>query len=196
MNWLSSPKVRLALIVNGLYFLSFFTPAARHRQPHFFTSVHESGGRLHVSLKDDLTLMDEPGRRLHLSASFRARPQEEPGWVTLRFMLFSNTGTYPEDCLLAIRADGVPLWPDSARGGRNWASTAWSRERVPRSVTKLDGGQVLETLGAESLSMELPYDLFLKMISAKRLVIILGPDRAELTADQVEALRDMHRRLQ
>ena len=31
------------------------------------------------------------------------------------------------------------------------------------------------------------------MISAKRVVVRLGPDRVELTADQIEALRDMHR---
>ena len=30
MHWLSSPKVRLALIVNGLYFISLFTPTERY----------------------------------------------------------------------------------------------------------------------------------------------------------------------
>lgn len=228
MYLLSSPKVRLALIVNGLYFISLFTPTSRHGRPHLFTheremraehpaqfvlppdyvplpppsaprraTAFESGGRIHVSLNDDLTLVKKPGRTLTLSPSFSARtqPQEEPGWVLLRFTLFSNQGTYPDDCLLAITADGAPVWPELARSDRRWPSTAWTRESVPHSSTKLPDGQVMETLAAESLSMELPYELFLKMISAKQVRIILGPDRVELTADQIEALRDMHRRL-
>lgn len=33
MGFLSNPKVRLALIVNGLYFISVFTPTPRHARP-------------------------------------------------------------------------------------------------------------------------------------------------------------------
>src|SRR5215207_5934858 len=37
MSWFSSPKVRLALIVNGLYFMSLFTtPWSHHKRPGFF----------------------------------------------------------------------------------------------------------------------------------------------------------------
>jgi hypothetical protein len=41
MNWLSSPKVRLGLIVNGLYFISLFTPATRHTRPRLFAHARE-----------------------------------------------------------------------------------------------------------------------------------------------------------
>src|ERR1044072_4211322 len=36
MCWLSNPKVRLALIVNGLYFISLLPPATPHPRPRFF----------------------------------------------------------------------------------------------------------------------------------------------------------------
>ena len=36
MSWLSSPKVRLALIVNGLYFISLFTPTTPYTRPRLF----------------------------------------------------------------------------------------------------------------------------------------------------------------
>src|SRR5215210_4299823 len=41
MNWLSSPKVRLGLIVNGLYFISLFTPATPHNRPRLFAHTRE-----------------------------------------------------------------------------------------------------------------------------------------------------------
>jgi hypothetical protein len=42
MRWLSSSKVRLALIVNGLYFISVFTPTTQHSRPRFFAHTHEA----------------------------------------------------------------------------------------------------------------------------------------------------------
>ncbi|MFL6256782.1 MAG: hypothetical protein ACJ74T_17390 [Pyrinomonadaceae bacterium] len=220
--------MRLALIVNGLYFISLFTPTTRPARPHLFTHsremraeqqtqfalppdyvplpppsaprrafAYESGGRIHVSLNDDLILIKKPGHMLTLSPSFSARtqPQEEPGGALLRFTLFSNQDNYPDDCQLSITADGARVWPELVRDGRSWPTTDWTRESVPHSSTKLPDGQMMETMAAESLSMELPYELFLKMISAKQVRIILGPDKVELTADQIDALRDMHRRL-
>ena len=119
-SWLSNPKVRLGLIVNGLYLFSLFTPTSSHQRPHLFehasgvravralrppapgpeaptasgsrTSTLLSDGRLHISLNQDLTLVKRPDRTLLLSPSFSARvqPFEEPTSVVLRFMLFSR----------------------------------------------------------------------------------------------------------
>jgi hypothetical protein len=85
----------------------------------------------------------------------------------------------------------VTLWPESTRA----ESPGWQRERVPHSSATLEDGRVVETLAAESLSTRISYEGFTNMTSAKRIIVRLGPDRVELTADQIESLRDMHRRI-
>src|ERR1044071_1504557 len=220
MSWHSSPKVRLALIVNGLYFISLFTPTTPHTRPRLFAharepwrksapqpdhvplappiaayraSAYESGGLLHVSLTQDMTLVQRPGRKVLFSPSFSAptRPPAEPDSALLTFIIQAGEQTCQNDCPLTITADGVTVWTSYSHGN----SPGWQRERVQHSSAKLEDGQVVETLAAESLSTRMAYDAFIGMISAKRVIIRLGPDWVELTADQIEALRDMHRRL-
>lgn len=232
MSWLSSPKVRLALIVNGLYFISLFTPSAQHGRPDFLArarakqaaralpaaqseyvplpppsapsraSAFESGGLLHVSLNKDRTLVKRPGRTLLFSPSFSVRTHpleeqnfEEPKTVLLNFIIYANGETCPSDCPLTIAADDKVVWPNYTRADTPAYSSGWKREQVPYSSTKSADGQVVETMAAESLSMRISYEQFLDTISARRVIVKLGPDRVELTADQIEALRDMHRRL-
>ena len=232
MRWLSSPKVRLALIVNGLYFISLFTTATPQTRPHFFTqareslvsrtssrvarvprpaiplpppsgpsraTAHESGGALHVALKEDLTLVRRPGRTLILAPSFGVsrHPSEEsaPDSVTLNFIILASEEPCPGDCPLTIAADGKVVWPDYRRADAPGRSRGWQRERAPHSSTESADGQVIETMATESLSLRISYEQFLDTISARRVIVKLGPDRVELTADQLEALRDMHRRL-
>jgi hypothetical protein len=230
MSWLSSPKVRLALIVNGLYFISLVTPTAPHTRPRLFAharesrggdravpvaqpdyvplpppsapsraSAFESGGLLHVSLNNDLMLVKRPERRLVLSPSFSARtfPPAEPQSVLLNFILYttSDEKSCPGDCPLTIRANEEVLWPERSAIDPGGHSYGWKREGVPHSSDRLEDGSVVETMAAESFSAEVPYDTFLDIISARRVVVRLGPDWVELTADQIEALRDMHRRL-
>jgi hypothetical protein len=228
MHWLSNPKVKLALLVNGLYFLSFYTPSSPHNaRPHFFAqareevsrrrapvglpdyvplpppsapgraAAYESGGMLHVSLSKDLTLVKRPGRTLLLSPSFSAPayPPGEPEFVRFNFILYSDEETCPADCPLTITADGETLWTIAKAEDPRFNTYGWRRERVPHSSSKLQDGRVVETLAAESFDAVLFYETFIDMLSAKRVIIGLGPDRVELTADQIEALREMHRRL-
>lgn len=229
MRWLSSPKVRLGLIVNGLYFISLFTTAAPQTRPHFFAqareslaarpsrvaraervtlpppsapsraTAYESGGTLHVTLKKDLTLVRRPGRALLLSPSFTVSkyPSEEsePDSVLLNFIIYAGDETCPGDCPLTIAADNRVVWPDYRRADALAYSHGWQRECVPYSSAESADGQTVETMAAESLSMRISYGQFLDTVSARRVVIKLGPDRVELTAEQIEALRDMHRRL-
>jgi len=54
---------------------------------------------------------------------------------------------------------------------------------------------VAETLAAEVFTTEIPYETFVEIISARRVVLSLGPDKVELTHDQIEAMRDMSRRV-
>ncbi len=229
MSWLSSPKVRLALIVNGLYFISIFTPTMPHTRPRFFeraratrearampvarpgyvplpppaapsrASAFQSGNLLHVSLNDDLMLLKRPGRKLLLSPSFSARtsPPADPQSVLLNFILYTTADgeSCPDNCPLTIKADEEVVWPERSALDPGEHSYSWKRESVPHSSEKLEDGRVVETMAAESFSAEIPYDKFLDIISARRVVVRLGPDRVELNADQIEALRDMQRRL-
>jgi hypothetical protein len=228
MSWLSNPKVKLALYVNGLYFLSFYMPPSPHKdRPHFFAqareqaarrpapaglpdyvplpppsapsraTAYESGGLLHVSLSKDLTLVKRRGRTLLLSPSFSARsyPPNEPDFVRLNFIVYADKETCPGDCPLTITADGATLWPFTEAPDPRFNTYTLRRESVPHSSSRLEDGGVVETLAAESFTAEMFYETFLDMISAKRIIVRLGPDRVELTADQIEALRDMHRRL-
>ena len=228
MHWLSKPKVKLALFVNALYLLTFFTPpsppntrrhllahtrrppAVRHSPvglPEYVplpppsapsrAAAYESGGMLHVSLSKDLTLVKRPGRELRLSPFFSAPayPPNEPEFVRLSFILYTDKETCPGDCPLTITADGATMWPLTEAADPRFNTHGWRRERVPHTSSKLPDGSVVETLATESFHTEMSYETFLDMLSAKRVIIKLGPDRVELTADQIEALRDMHRRL-
>ncbi len=219
MHWLRSPKVRLGLIVNALYFVSLFTPAQPHRRPRFYERLAErrtesaaaahtlpayaplpppagpskaetnySSGQLNIYLSNDLTLVKRPGHTLLLSPLMTARPGEPvaPNSILLRFVSFSSAVYYDDDTPMVITADGTEMWRYGSTGE---VDDMPSHARVPHSVT-YDGGSVNETIGHE-----LPYDVFVEIISARRVIVELGPDRVELTADQIEALRDMHRKL-
>lgn len=213
MNWLASPKVRLALIVNGLYFVSLLTPPAAPTRPRLFqrahgdyavraapkkapdfaplappsppskaaTSVSKEFDQLDVYLTNDLTLVSKPGHRLMLSPTFttRASRPETPDSVLLRFISYSNGRTLSNVTPLTITADGEEVLDESAH---LW----YGGDAVPAG----DGSRMIEGVG-----VELPYEVFIKVIGARQLVVQLGADRVELTADQVEALRDMLRRL-
>jgi hypothetical protein len=220
MHWFSSPKVRLAIIVNGLYFISLFTPTTQHSRPRLFsreyreygnlevrevskrqpvyaslpppsgpskaaTWVNKDFNQLDVYLTNDLTLVNRSGYRLLLSPAFttRANNPEAPDTVLLRFVSYSNTWTYSDTNWLTITADGRYMW-------REDLSSRYSKNPVPQSDTEGEGGGIVRTAG-----INLPYELFIETISARQVIIQFGPDRVELTAEQIEALRDMHRRL-
>jgi hypothetical protein len=93
--------------------------------------------------------------------------------------------------MLVINADGSRLWESAANGT---FSTGWTRNKVPASTITLDDGQVAETLAAETFTTQIPYVTFVNIISARRVVLSLGPDKVELTNDQIQTLREMNRR--
>jgi hypothetical protein len=224
MNWLLRPKVIFGFLVNYFFvvFTIFYAlvggGAHARRQsdavrlgpaapgviyaplppdPSRASSVNVAG-RLHVSLNRDLTLIKRPGFTLSLSPSFDAllRSPGEPRYVTFRFTRFANGQNCPGDCPLSFKADGRLYWPDGAAGGVLRAPRMnWSRQSVPRSSEKLPDGQVLETMAADTLSTEMPYDVFAEIITSNEVVLTLGADSVKLTLEQLEALRDMHRQL-
>jgi hypothetical protein len=221
MDWFFRPKVQLGLFVNLIFVVfTIVSPIfGEHRRsvyiartveydpplishaplpprpaPSKITSV-ESDGQVSVSLRDDLTLVRKPDRTLVFAPSFsaRARPAAElPSTVTLRFTIFSSgEEACPDACMLVINADGARVWESAANGT---FSTGWTRNKVPASTITLDDGQVAETLAAETFTTQIPYVTFVNIISARRVVLSLGPDKVELTDDQIQILREMNRR--
>ncbi|HKG13324.1 MAG TPA: hypothetical protein VKB12_08290 [Pyrinomonadaceae bacterium] len=217
MEWLFKPKVLLGLLVNFAFVIFTLvsssgerTALGRRRMPVVDTdsrtipyappaatgkvTVLESDGRVSVFLTNDLTLVKKPDRTLVFAPSFSkgARPAEPPPTVTLRFTIFSGEEACPGACMLIINADGSHVWESAANGT---FSTGWTREKVPASTISLADGQVAETLAAETFTTKIPYKTFLDIINSKRVVLSLGPDKVKLTREQIESLREMHRRV-
>ncbi|MET0626646.1 MAG: hypothetical protein ABW250_27180 [Pyrinomonadaceae bacterium] len=220
--WLYSSKVRLGLLVNGLYLLSLALPS--HSQvggrPYAYTyrewtenrtspppptaypplpaargeskaetNYVQSADQLDVYLKRDLMLVDVSGHTLLLSPTFSTsgRRAETPRTALLRFVSFSSTQVFDNNSPMVITADGTELWRYGTDSG---ADATPSGAKVLHSVTRDEEGRVVETIGHE-----VPYEVFYNMLVAEHVDITLGRDSVELNTAQVEALRDMHRRI-
>ena len=220
MRWLSSSKVRLGLVVNGLYLLSLLVPSPQSnaltysltgaRPPARLRSVNppdyapltpqtqplqadthywKHSGQLDVYLTNELTLVRERGHTLLLSPSFstQALSPERPRTVLFHFSAFSHEQFYDRDSRFVITADGEELWRYGRRApGDETPPTG----KALHSAALDDKGQVFESLGHE-----IPYDLFVRIVGARRVALELGPERVEFTREQMAALRDMHSRL-
>lgn len=217
MHWLSNPKVRLALIVNGIYFISLVTPTPPRAPSRLFARPFENGGalpaprrtpvfvnlpppsgpskaatwvskgfdQLDVYLANDLTLVQRPDYRLVLSPAFttKASNPETPDTVLLRFLSYTHGMVPANTSSVTITADGKYVWDEGL-------ARRYNADSPPGSATGGEAGEVLVTR-----SINVPYAVFAEIISARKVVIQYGLDRVELTAEQFEALRDMHRRL-
>lgn len=218
--WLYSSKVRLGLLVNGLYLLSLLVPSpsqtgghvydagaydrpgfARSRRPPVTVGLPPSKGptkatsyrvkgsdSLAVYLDKDLTLQETPGRRLLLAPTFTVRDDEEqPDAVLLRFIAFSDEPAPAADNRFYILADGRQVWPAyGTDGGAVWED--WNEQAVPPSVTHSEEDGFIENFGRT-----IPYEVFAEAVAARRVTLSLGPYFVRLSAEQLEALRDMHR---
>ncbi|HEX8355491.1 MAG TPA: hypothetical protein VF611_21465, partial [Pyrinomonadaceae bacterium] len=144
--------------------------------------------QIEVYLTNDLTLVRRPGHTLLLSPTFTADADGggPPDSILLRFVSFSHEQVFSDHSALAITADGEIRWPNLTL----YSHPTPSDTRARHSATTGEDGQVVETVGET-----LPYEEFVRIVSARNVTVMLGPDVVELTAEQVEALRDMHRKL-
>ena len=220
--WLSNSKVRVGLLVNGLYLLSLILPSPAQvggrpfahtyelfgaetsgrpaRRPPVVvelppptgpskaTSHYDAGsGIVTYYLDKDMTLLASPDLQLVLSPSFIARAGDSPGSVLLLFNGHSREQALSTNNQLSITADGKLAWPAySADGDPDWKG--WNEDSALPYVTRMPDGRVAEYIGKT-----IPYEVFAKAISARSVVVNLGPHAVELNAKQLEALRDMHR---
>lgn len=220
MSWLSSPKVRLALIVNGLYFISILMPTTPHTRPRLFARPYETRDARGASKRTPVfvhlpppsgpskatTYANEESDHLDVYLTNDLILVRRPGHQ----LLFSPTFTTrvsnpaaPNTVLLRFISNSdeqmfsstTPLMI-SADGVEKWDDTEDNGSNLYRtnngrhSITVDTDGGVVETVG-----VELPYETFQEIISSRQIEIQLGRDKVKLTADQTDALRDMYRRL-
>jgi hypothetical protein len=218
MDWLFKPKVQLGLFVNFVFimFTLVSSAAGEHgynlqvvpleplTRPNNGTPIYvalppptgpsratsyldRTSGEINVYLDNDIDLIRRPGFLLLLSPTFTVSSTGEvPRSVLLRFVSFSGAQYFSYNNKLMLTTDGRQVWP--AEGSELWHG--WSEEKVPYSTTVDDDGRVVETVGKD-----IPYEIFVRLISAKRVSLKLGPEETVLTAAQLSALRDMYRRL-
>src|SRR5688500_13240351 len=214
MRWLSSRKARLGLLVNGLYLVILLAPplywwrarvfphtSERHRRALVYAPLPPAAGpskaityrghgtnHVEVYLTQDLTLVEQPGHRLLLSPIYTADAdaREPPDTILFRFVSCSRAQFYDDDSPLVILADGEQRWPVSSL----LDSPTPSDPRARHSATDGGDGQIVETVGEA-----IPYELFAEMVGASRVSVWLGQDRVTLSGEQLEALRDLHRKL-
>jgi hypothetical protein len=97
--------------------------------------------------------------------------------VLFRFYSYGSEQHYSSDSVFELWSDGNAVW-----------SSRWGYVRNGHTVTLNDGGEVVE-----SLSYDIPYEVFLRIVSSKKLQIRLGVDQIDLTSKQFDALRDLQR---
>lgn len=220
MEWIFKPKVQLGLFINFIFVMftlvsssaaggnvyerrSTFVPPPPADQPLPYiplppptgpskaaSYLDKTTGELNVYLENDMSLVRRPGFLLLLSPIFTVQAgADAPRSVLLRFVSYSGAQYFTYDDSLTLTADGVRVWPAAPEADGHPLSR-WSEDKVPHSVTFGSGGRIAETVGKE-----IPYEVFLRVISAKSVTLKLGPEQVELTAEQLGALRDMHRGL-
>jgi hypothetical protein len=224
MHCLANPKVRLGLIVNGLYLLSLvFMPAPPQTRARLYARAYERSAahlrskaapdyaplseqmlttplkaethywkesdQLDVFLTRELPLVRRRGHTLLLSPTYGARVLNpvRPRSVLMYFSSFSHEQLFDNDSPFVITADGVEVWRYGTTGPGD--ETPWNARAYYSSA--LDANYQV----AETISHEIPYDVFVKVARARRVILELGPDTVELTPEQLEALRGMHRAL-
>jgi hypothetical protein len=174
----------------------FAPPAPRSR-----AAAYESGSLLHVSLDNDLRLVTRPGRALLLAVNFSAptNPPAVPEYVYLTFHLYTDEQACPYDCQLDIIADGMTLSPQYKRSGAaprtQGISPGLQGGGAQQPPARPEDDPLVAAKFLDWVGAKISYEEFVRIVGAKQVRIRLGPDWVELSADQMEALRDMRRRL-
>lgn len=215
MEWLFKPKVQLGLFLNFIFVMftlvtstaggnahtgylplpsssapEKFVPPPPAEMPKVASYYFDSTGDLNVYLDNDMSLVRRPRFVLLLSPLCSVNGNEEkPRSVLLRFTSFSSAQIFDYNDSLTIRADGAQIWPAYRRDGSPvWEG--WNDKPVPPSHSFYGNESVVETIG-----VEIPYAVFVKTVTAKRVNFKLGPESTDLTDEQLRVLRDMYRRL-
>jgi hypothetical protein len=220
MQWLSSPRVRLGLVVNGLYFLSLFSPPPPPARAGLYARANERpAGRLRSSGAPAYAPLPPQSGPLKVETHHWPGSDRLDVYLTGELLLvrrrghtlllsptlarpFNSEQTPPVLLHFSSFAHEQLYDRDSPfvvtadgvelwRHGSRGPGDATPPHARALHTAALDGdGQVVETLGHE-----LPPDIFLQLTSARRVTFELGADNVELSPEQLNALRDMGRHL-
>jgi hypothetical protein len=220
MEWLFRPKVQLGLLVNFAFVMftlaSSSTGARRQRVVvdvrRGFDAVESSSsaagaaddtssyvplpsrfgpsqalayhypeaGQIIVSTTHDLTLVRKDGRMLTLWPSFYVNGNSinPPRKVLLPFTSSAPARNYADECELEIGTEAGMIF---------WGTLPVSHDRLSKGRAQ----GVVERMG-----QEIPYSVFVKLVTSKRVTLKVGDEEITLTDEQLSALRDMQRCIQ
>lgn len=140
----------------------------------------QNTGELSVYPTREFTLVNKDGRTLTLWPIFYVSSPSitPPRKVLLRFTSNAPKQVYGGVCELKI--------------GTESDSNLWPARKVASDITlKVDTKSVVETMAAD-----IPYPIFLKLVTSKRVTLRVGGEEVTLTESQLSALRDMQRCVQ
>lgn len=215
--WLSNSKVRLGLLVNGLYLLSLFLPSHSQVGGRPYARTHEylprppviSGvpavavpGPAAGPLKADSYLDRSTGVvTFYLDSEMMLLKSTAGSQLMLSPSFTVSLGDAPNSVLLHFTSFNreQTLSVDStlfitADGRRVWPARDFGGgavgDEVPvlPYVTRAEDGRFAEYVGKT-----IPYEVFAEVVGAKSVTFEVGAYTAKLKPDQLEALRDMHR---
>ena len=216
MHWLSNPKVRLALIVNGLYFISLLTPTQPQAPSRLFARTFEHSAPLATETKSKLvfprlpapsgpskaaTWVNKPHDQLDVYLANDLTLMQRPGYRLQLSPNFTTKASNPEAPLTVLmrfvsysdrpanlRASRVLITADGVALWDEGASPGYFGPQASTEDKVERGGEVVESRG-----ISLPYGIFFQLINSRQVVFKVGSDIFQLTPAEIEALRDMHR---
>ncbi|HEX7316050.1 MAG TPA: hypothetical protein VF297_19235 [Pyrinomonadaceae bacterium] len=217
MHWLSNPKVRLALIVNGLYFISLLTPTTPQAPPRLFARAFENKDVSVTTPKSTVvfprlpsptgpsraaTWVNKSFDQLDVYLKDDLTLVKRPGYRLEFSPTFTTQASSPEappTVLLRFVSyshkttpPGEVLVRITADGRTLWSTySRYGGSAASPSDAEADAGDGGEVV--DSAAVNLPYEIFFATINARRATVQFDADVVELTPAQIEALRDMHR---
>jgi hypothetical protein len=152
----------------------------RFGPPQAVVYHYPEAGQIIVSTTHELTLVKKDGRTLTLRPSFYVNGNSinPPRKVLLPFTSSAHAPFYADECELEIGTEAGMLF----------------RATLPVSHDRLSKGRARGVV--ERMGQEIPYSVFVKLVTSKRVTFKVGDEESTLTDEQLSALRDMQRCVQ
>jgi hypothetical protein len=153
---------------------------------NYLPVIKEAGkAKAFYNQKIDKTIVETPGSQVYgnfrngirLAVRFESSGKKvtKPSSITLKFSSSAQDRTYADNRALKIFIDGKEVLSETARFGEGNTN-----------------GQIFLI----SVTQDVPYDFFLKLISSQNIKMQIGGAKFELKEGELEALRDIKKILE